>query len=147
MRCSAKQRTLSLRNLRKLDCALRSGAPLIRDRSTVCVTVPGLQRITPQVLRAALRPGHTFMQRVDAGALRGAKQSVGRNSVAFAPLPDQFGGIRFAIPPYATPSRMRAILMQAPATMPTLLAGVRARAGAPSAGAECVAATRSSSPA
>jgi hypothetical protein len=37
---------------------------------------------------------------------------------------------------------MRAILMQAPATMPTLLAGVQARAGAPSAGAECVAARR-----
>src|ERR1700726_216310 len=48
---------------------LRSGAPLIRDRSTSCPletrdrpdsepgTIPGLQCTTPQGLRAGLRPG------------------------------------------------------------------------------------------
>src|SRR5580692_10101510 len=55
--------------LRPSSRAMRSGAPLIRDRSTSCPlenrdrphsepgTIPGLQRTTPQGLRAALRPG------------------------------------------------------------------------------------------
>src|SRR5580704_3862011 len=54
---------------------LRSGAPQIRDRSTLYPldsgdrpysepgTIPGLQRTTPQELRAALRPGKVRISR------------------------------------------------------------------------------------